>query len=51
MNANYLTPKPLGVTPGIIFFNTQQASLICSHTGVEDMYIRVATTASYIASY
>ena len=38
MNANCLTPKPMGViflTPDIIFFNTQRASLIRSRTGVE----------------
>ena len=33
MNANCLTPKPLGVTSGIIFFNTQRASLIHSRIG------------------
>ena len=41
-NANGLTPKPLGVifiTPGIISFNTQWASLIHPLTGVEDFRI------------
>ena len=38
MNANCLTLKPLDViftTPGIIFFNTQRASLTRPRTGVE----------------
>ena len=36
MHVNFLSPKLIFITPGIIFHNTQQASLIHhTHNGIE----------------
>ena len=49
MNANCLTPKPLGVifiTPDIIFFNTQRASLTLPRTDYNSVCALIAERIS-----